>query len=141
MGTANYWTVKNKLAVIPEFVGGTGEFKYVFTTSGTSPAEISSPVKINETSRQKGSLTPLSTDAVTGAVTMSPIEITDDVIGTAGEDKDITYQFTFWDSTEETTSGVDSSWTILNAAVHQMLRVWSYCQRFRRMIVYYILSI
>lgn len=121
MGTANYWTVKNKLAVIPEFVGGTGEFKYVFTTSGTSPAEISSPVKINETSRQKGSLTPLSTDAVTGAVTMSPIEITDDVIGTAGEDKDITYQFTFWDSTEETTSGVDSSWTILNAAVHQNL--------------------
>ena len=52
---------------------------------------------------------------------MSPIEITDDVIGTAGEDKDITYQFTFWDSTEETTSGVDSSWTILNAAVHQNL--------------------
>ena len=52
---------------------------------------------------------------------MKPIEIENSIIGTDGEDKDITYQFTFWDSTEETTPGVDSSWTILNAAVHQNL--------------------
>lgn len=121
MGSAKNWTVKNNLSVVPEFVGGTAPFKYVFTTSGASAANLTSPVTTSASSKKKGDLTVSKTDAVTGAVTMSDIRITNAEIGTAGEGKDVTYQFSFWDSTEETTSGVDSSWTILNASVRQVL--------------------
>lgn len=121
MGTAKNWTAKNKLSVVPEFVGGTAPFKYVFTTSGASAANLTAPVKTTDTSKKKGDLTVDSTDETTGAVTMNAIEISNTEIGTTGEGKDVTYQFSFWDSTEETTAGVNSSWTVLNAQVRQVL--------------------
>lgn len=121
MGTAKNWTAKNKLSVVPEFVGGTAPFKYVFTTSGASAVNLTAPVKTTDTSKKKGDLTVVSTDETTGAVTMNAIEISNTEIGTTGEGKDVTYQFSFWDSTEETTAGVNSSWTVLNAQVRQVL--------------------
>ena len=121
MGTAKNWTAKNKLSVVPEFVGGTAPFKYVFTTSGASAVNLTAPVKTTDTSKKKGDLTVDSTDETTGAVTMNAIEISNTEIGTTGEGKDVTYQFSFWDSTEETTAGVNSSWTVLNAQVRQVL--------------------
>lgn len=121
MGTAKNWTAKNKLSVVPEFVGGTAPFKYVFTTSGASAVNLTAPVKTTDTSKKKGDLTVASTDETTGAVTMNAIEISNTEIGTTGEGKDVTYQFSFWDSTEETTAGVNSSWTVLNAQVRQVL--------------------
>lgn len=121
MGTAENWTAMKGLSVIPEFVGGTAPFKYAFTTSGASAANLTEPVKTTATNKKNGTLTVASTDSTTGAVTASAINITNAEIGTTGEGKNVTYQFSFWDSTEETTSGVDSSWTILNATVHQLL--------------------
>lgn len=125
MGTANRWTVKSGMSVIPEFVGGTAPFKYVFTKS-VSDDSLSTPVAISDSYVATGDLTIVSTDSITNSVTTTSINFTSDEIDAtksseSGEDKDITYQFSFWDSTEETIAGEDSSWTILNAKVHQDL--------------------
>lgn len=126
MGTADRFTVKQGLSVIPEFVGGTAPFKYTFTKS-VSDAALDTPVKTTATVVQKGDLTVASIDPITKAVTTTTINLTSNQIDSTktaatGEDKDMTYQFSFWDSTEETTAGVDSSWTILNAKIHQDLK-------------------
>lgn len=125
MGTDSRFTVKQGLSVIPEFVGGIAPFKYTFTKSATD-VSLSEAVKTTMTVVKKGELFVVSTDPVTGAITTSSIDLTSNEIDStktaaSGEDKDMTYQFSFWDSTEETTAGVDSSWTVLNAKIHQDL--------------------
>ena len=102
------WTVKNNLSVEPEFVGGTADYKYKFskgttelTTAEAAPTDLTIP---DPSKPNKGK-----------------IELTNAQIGSdvASEDHDVYFRFSFWDSTEETTAGTNSQWTILNAKLHQ----------------------
>ena len=102
------WTVKNNLSVEPEFVGGTSPYKYTFskgtaalTTAEVAPTDLTipDPSKPNK-----------------GKIELTNAQIGNDV---ASEDHDVYFRFSFWDSTEETTAGTNSQWTILNAKLHQ----------------------
>ncbi len=106
--TGKYWAVRDRLSVIPEFVGGTAPFYWNFAkdTDGgnlttANALTASDTIKI----QNKGEFTLDNTDL--GSST--------------GEGKDVTYQFSFWDSTEELTPGTNTSWTVLNAHVRQEL--------------------
>lgn len=124
MGTKNRWTAKKGLSVIPEFVGGNAPYYYVFTKPGTDTS-ITTPVKNTDANLKNAQITGYTevkdSDGNVTSRIANAINFTNDEIKVTGENSDITYQFSFWDSTEETTAGVDSSWTILNAKVHQDL--------------------
>lgn len=106
--SGKYWAVRDRLSVVPEFVGGTAPFYWTFTkdenggnlTKATS-LTASDFIKIEN---RQGFI--LDNSKLNKA---------------SGEGKDITYQFSFWDSTEELTVGSDTSWTVLNAHVRQEL--------------------
>lgn len=113
---AEGWTIKNSLQVEPEFVGGTAPFYYVFSKeSGTGNAK-------NLTSPKTDSFNASDTGN-TGKITANrePFVISNSSLDSSGEfeDKINTYQFSFWDSTEETAPGKDSQWTVLNAQLKQ----------------------
>lgn len=104
------WTIKNTLQVEPEFVGGTAPFHYIFTKeSGTGDAKnLSSPktgTKTGQISQNKE------------AFVISNSSMLDS--SNSYEDETNTYQFSFWDSTEETTPCTDSQWTVLNVQLKQ----------------------
>ena len=100
------WTIKNTLQVEPEFVGGTAPFHYIFTKeSGTGDAKnLSSPQTGTETGQ-------ISQNKEAFVISNSSLD--------TSEDKINTYQFSFWDSTEETTPCTDSQWTVLNVQLKQ----------------------
>ena len=104
------WTIKNNLQVEPEFVGGTAPFHYIFTKESGIEAEknLSSPKTGSATGQINGNkeafVIPNSSLLDTSATY---------------EDKINTYQFSFWDSTEETTPCTDSQWTVLNVQLKQ----------------------
>lgn len=107
---AEGWTIKNNLQVEPEFVGGTAPFYYVFSKeSGTDAAK-------NLTSSK-------TADSATGTISANKeaFVISNDKLDSSSdfEDNTNTYQFSFWDSTEETTPCKDSQWTVLNALLKQ----------------------
>ena len=108
LSSSTEWTVKNNLSVEPEFVGGTADYKYKFskgtmelTTAEAAPTDLTipDPSKPNK-----------------GKIELTNAQIGNDV---ASEDHDVYFRFSFWDSTEETTAGSSSQWTILNAKLHQ----------------------
>lgn len=106
--SGKYWAVRNRLSVVPEFVGGTAPFYWTFTKDEdggnlTKATSLTASDSIKIENRQGFILdnTKLNKDT--------------------GEGEDITYQFSFWDSTEELTVGSDTSWTVLNAHVRQEL--------------------
>ena len=106
--TGKYWAVKDRLAVVPEFVGGTGPFYWNFTKSEAgenleSAKSLAAQDSIKIENKQEFILGNAELDDSTG------------------EGKDAAYQFSFWDSTEELTPGTDTSWTVLNAHVRQEL--------------------
>ena len=106
-----YWTAKKELWVIPEFVGGTAPYTWVYSKSaGSSSGGLTKPEAAGN-------------DKKSGALDAggSSLHLTNDDLGTAGEDSVNTYRFSFWDSTEETVSGTDSQWTILNVLFWQDL--------------------
>lgn len=106
-----YWTAKKELWVMPEFVGGTAPYTWVYSKSaGSSSGGLTEPEAAGN-GKKSGAL-----DA--GG---SSLYLTNDDLGTAGEDSVNTYRFSFWDSTEETVSGTDSQWTILNVLFRQDL--------------------
>jgi|GEM_PF-989171 len=110
---AEGWTIKNNLQVEPEFVGGTAPFYYVFSKeSGTGAAK-------NLTSPKTDSFNASDTRKI--AANREPFVILNSSFDSsdAFEDKINTYQFSFWDSTEETVPGKDSQWTVLNAQLKQ----------------------
>lgn len=110
---AEGWTIKNSLQVEPEFVGGTAPFYYVFSKeSGTGNAK-------NLTSPKTDSFN--ASDARKITANREPFVISNSSLDSsdAFEDKINTYQFSFWDSTEETAPGKDSQWTVLNAQLKQ----------------------
>lgn len=104
------WTIKKNLQVEPEFVGGTAPFYYIFTKeAGTGNAKNLSSAKTG--------------DSATGKISASKeaFVISNDELDSSSdfEDNTNTYQFSFWDSTEETTPCKDSQWTVLNAQLKQ----------------------
>ena len=106
------WTVKNGLQVEPEFVGGTSPYKYKFSKNA---AHLDEAEKLTASELTTADLTtPNPSEPNKGRITLSNTDI-----GTTGEDTDIYFRFSFWDSTEETNEGKNSQWTILNAKLHQ----------------------
>lgn len=103
------WTIKNNLQVEPEFVGGTAPFHYIFTKeSGIEEGKnLSSPKTGSATGQINGNKE---------AFVISNKKLDSSA---SYEDKTNTYQFSFWDSTEETTPCTDSQWTILNVQLKQ----------------------
>lgn len=110
---AEGWTIKNSLQVEPEFVGGTAPFYYVFSKEfGTGNAKnLTSPKtdSFNDSDARK-----ITANREPFVISNSSLDSSD-----AFEDKINTYQFSFWDSTEETAPGKDSQWTVLNAQLKQ----------------------
>ena len=103
------WTIKNNLQVEPEFVGGTAPFHYIFT---------------KESGIEKGkNLSSPKTGSATGQINgnKEAFVISNEMLNSSAsyEDKTNTYQFSFWDSTEETTPCTDSQWTVLNVQLKQ----------------------
>lgn len=110
---AEGWTIKNNLQVEPEFVGGTAPFYYVFSK------ESEAGIAKNLTSPKTDSFDDSDTRKI--AANREPFVILNSSFDSsdAFEDKINTYQFSFWDSTEETVPGKDSQWTVLNAQLKQ----------------------
>lgn len=110
---AEGWTIKNNLQVEPEFVGGTAPFYYVFSK------ESETGIAKNLTSPKTDSFN--ASDIRKIAANREPFVISNSSFDSsdAFEDKINTYQFSFWDSTEETVPGKDSQWTVLNAQLKQ----------------------
>ena len=103
------WTIKNNLQVEPEFVGGTAPFHYIFTKeSGIEEGK-------NLSSPKTGS----ATGQINGNKEAFVIQNSSLYTSATYEDKINTYQFSFWDSTEETTPCTDSQWTVLNVQLKQ----------------------
>ncbi len=114
--------VIEKLAVLPEFVGGNGELKYILkTATNSSSSDYSSKAEGSVKSLQK------KEDLVAGEKfadkTTNPSGVTyEDLISEKGgivldSVSDGYLSFTFWDSTEETTPGTDSQWAHLKIPV------------------------
>ena len=146
-GTAS-WKVKNGLAVIPEFVGGAGPFYYSFT-KGTAGIEEGQKISETKTELTSEYLAPYKlidsgdNDLITLSGTTNKaswsystnkvnnvdvtnnggsLTLTNAQIGTgSNEDTDVYFRFTFWDSTEDSTPGFDTGYTILNLKVMQDL--------------------
>ena len=111
-GSSSIWTVKNGLQVEPEFVGGTSPYKYKFSKNA---AHLDKAEKLTASELTTAALTtPNPSEPNKGRITLSNTDI-----GTTGEDTDIYFRFSFWDSTEETTAGDSSQWTLLNAKLRQ----------------------
>lgn len=110
---AEGWTIKNNLQIEPEFVGGTAPFYYVFSK------ESEAGIAKNLTSPKTDSFNASDTRKI--AANREPFVILNSSFDSsdAFEDKINTYQFSFWDSTEETVPGKDSQWTVLNAQLKQ----------------------
>lgn len=118
--------VKNKLLVVPEFVGGNGEISYTYNI-GT--AETNNPIKgdvtqFATTSKIKGTLSNSDIDGVTSKefeILNGEEEDENSLVSNEswiGEEKSTKYlSATFWDSTEETTPGTDSCYALLNMPI------------------------
>ena len=111
-GSSSIWTVKNGLQVEPEFVGGTSPYKYKFSKNA---AHLEKAEKLT-TAEQTTTTTTIQNKQ---QIILSNAQIGNDV---DSEDHDVYFRFSFWDSTEETTAGDSSQWTILNAKLHQNIK-------------------
>lgn len=108
--------VIEKLAVLPEFVGGNGDIGYILKTAASSSSS-------DYSSKSDGSVSPLQTkqslvdggkfaDKSTNGVTYA--DLISEKGGIVLDSVSSGYlSFTFWDSTEETTQGTDSQWAHL----------------------------
>lgn len=114
--------VIEKLAVLPEFVGGNGNIGYILKT-------VADDSSSDYSSKAEGAVLPLKTKEVlvTGGKfadkSTNPSSVTyKDLISEKGgivlDSVSVGYlSFTFWDSTEETTPGTDSQWAHLKIPV------------------------
>lgn len=112
--------VIEKLAVLPEFVGGNGDIGYILKTAASSSSS-------DYSSKSDGSVSPLQTkqslvdggkfaDKSTHGVTYA--DLISEKGGIVLDSVSSGYlSFTFWDSTEETTQGTDSQWAHLKIPV------------------------
>lgn len=108
--------VIEKLAVLPEFVGGNGDIGYILKTADSSDSSDYSsksdgsvlPLQTKQSLVEGGKFADKSTHGVTYADLIS--EKGGIVLGSVSRGY---LSFTFWDSTEETTQGTDSQWAHL----------------------------
>ena len=110
------WLIRSTLEVTPEFVGGTAPFYYVFSKKNSVEADTAG-------SRLKDAEAKTVSGVKSGNLSSSGTTITfsDDDLGNSGDGSLNTYRFSFWDSTEETTIGVDSGACVLNAELKQVM--------------------
>jgi hypothetical protein len=132
INTADYsttpFTVKNKLAVVPEFTGGNGTIKMVFSrgattttpVTGTDTALLSAAASVTTSGTATTvNTSPFSSVAVTklSGDTLYAYSLADDALETTVSDSNDgtgkSMSFTFWDSTDETTPGTDSQNCVL----------------------------
>ncbi|BDC96777.1 hypothetical protein TRSA_18760 [Treponema saccharophilum] len=128
------FTIKNGLAVVPEFVGGNGEIGMVLNNAATSKAVVTKGTASTTwyAKTSAGSVV-TTTDSENNAVATASKSFTGTVAGTlkgtnasykmysyvvakddVGSDADSKgMSFTFWDSTEETTQGTSSQNAVL----------------------------
>ena len=107
LNSSKNWTVRERLSVTPEFVGGTSPFYWNFskgTESLSQPEQFTTSDSVKISNKQEFILDNTSLGS-----------------GDEYEGKDLYYRFSFYDSTEELESGKDTSWTVLNAKVKQEL--------------------
>lgn len=115
------FNVIEKLAVLPEFVGGNGDIGYILKTADSSSSS-------DYSSKSDGSVSPLQTrqSLIEGGKfadksTNSGVTYADLISEKGGIVLDSVSRgylsFTFWDSTEETTPGTDSQWAHLKIPV------------------------
>ena len=105
LNSGKNWTVRERLSVTPEFVGGTVPFYWNFsknTQALSAPNKFSASDSVKISNKEEFILE----NSTLGA-------------GDEHEGKDTYYSFSFWDSTEELTPGENTSWTVLNAHVKQ----------------------
>lgn len=113
--------VIEKLAVLPEFVGGNGAIGYILKTADSSSSS-------DYSSKSDGSVSPLQTrqsliegGKIADKSTNSGVTYADLISENGGIVLDSVSRgylsFTFWDSTEETTPGTDSQWAHLKIPV------------------------
>lgn len=112
--------VIEKLAVLPEFVGGNGDIGYILKTAASSSSSdyssksdgSVSPLRTKQSLVDGGKFADKSTDGVTYA------DLISEKGGIVLDSVSSGYlSFTFWDSTEETTQGTDSQWAHLKIPV------------------------
>ena len=118
----SYFIAKKDLAVISEFVGGTGDIYYAFTKSIAKRTTPQTVTPNDSTNKLKSLDTIIGTVNAEGSGnTVGQLVINNNTIGAAGEDDMRVFSFTFWDSTESSSVGTNSSWSVLNAMIHQDL--------------------
>jgi|GEM_PF-2245185 hypothetical protein len=118
--TRGSFTIKNKLAIVPEFVGGNGTIGLVFSNSDsrtTTTTEVTTvSVMTGNTGTATGKKGTLATsDANPRTITGDYWELTalGDDTKTASANATKNMSFTFWDSTDECTQGTNSQYTFL----------------------------
>ena len=119
---AGTFKIKNGLAVIPELTGGNGNIGMVLKTGATSATAVTGTVT-NATSSSSetdtdGNISASFTGTVAGtfkgsnaSYKMHAFTVASGNLGSDGTNKGMS--FTFWDSTEETTQGTDSQYSVL----------------------------
>ncbi|MBQ8013855.1 MAG: hypothetical protein IJ257_05620 [Treponema sp.] len=117
--TRGSFIIKNKLAILPEIVGGNGDIKLVFNNNDeTTAADGKQSGSGDSLLDSSGTLT-LSADLTGNSVLSGKKywELSSVSIGGDTKTSDTTetkkMSFTFWDSTEETTIGTNSQYAFL----------------------------
>ena len=121
--SAGTFKIKNGLAVIPELTGGNGDIGMVLSTSATSATAVTGTVtnatsSSSESADSDGNISASFTGTVAGefkgsnaSYKMHAFTVASGALGSDGTNKGMS--FTFWDSTEETTQGTDSQYSVL----------------------------
>lgn len=127
--TSEAFKVVEKLCVLPEFVGGNGDIKYIMTQSATKDTDDYTSIKTGSGSaltdmKAKTALTEIATHAnnPTGDQYNSIISekggIVIDTLNQTLVNNDKTYlSFTFWDATAGTEQGTTSQWAHLQVPI------------------------
>lgn len=116
-GNGKPFVIKNKLAVVPEVIGGNGSLKLAFNKSASSDAAFAAEkdALISDSAPDAG----LEMETTSSGMPSFVLSNTDLNCGTEptkqsntdGTDKKMS--FTFWDETEETTPGNNSQNTVI----------------------------
>ena len=124
LGGSSSYTVKKGLAVIPEFVGGTGDIYYKFEKR---EAKLTAAQTIASTSNSN--MLQATINSITGTINaerdgnkIGKLVLENTTINSnTREDVESYFSFSFWDSMEAATPGTNSSCTVLNAQIKQDL--------------------
>ena len=120
---AGTFKIKNGLAVIPELTGGNGDIGMVLKTGATGATAVTGTVtnatsSSSESADSDGNISASFTGTVAGefkgsnaSYKMHAFTVASGDLGSDGTNKGMS--FTFWDSTEETTQGTDSQYSVL----------------------------